>query len=107
MFLQNLPKKLSDFLNKIRQNIANQLDENFTKILKILGISGGFIVIVVVVIAFMVSGGNAPEIKKENFVPIEKTGVDINLLLNNEFVLPKNDTFDITTEYINFMLIKE
>lgn|GEM_PF-1322845 len=112
MSLQNLLKKLAKIFTK--ENIEELVINNFREIM--LTISGlGLIVIIIII--FIITGSKSKINKKDTIIDkenvqidkkIETSYVDAKLLITPEyFIIPSLKSFDVTSDYENFLPIKQ
>ena len=110
MSVKDILKKIKDFFSPILSNLGTHIDRNFGQIIKIILLIGVVVVVVSVIIGIMSRQGQMNSeinIKATNFQSQQQREVDFNMLMNNEIILPTNSTFDLSCDYVDFMILKE
>ncbi len=115
MFPQDLLKKINNYIKKLnnlfsKENLNNLLINNFKDILIIIGSFGILIIIFVIFIVYCRSGNSQKitesDIKSKEYEE-KKSVYDELLLTPDQFIILDSNSFDLTTDYVDFILTKK
>ena len=112
MFLQDLLKKVNNFIKKIsvlfsKENLNHLLINNFKEVVIIIICFGILVIIFTMFIAFCKRSSNEKKFEQQVLqveIPDDTQVIQEELLLTpNDFSISNSSTFDITNDYIDFM----